>query len=149
MKKTIFLLKILTIYLLLISKGFASESKYFKEGEELFNKKEFKESKVLFQRDIVFNPKSEKSYLYLAKIFEENENDLEQEMNLDNVIRLNPQNDEAIYMLIILKIKQFDYDSAKELIEKFDLVCKSFCDKKGEIKKKLSMLTPKNEKNKN
>ena len=33
------------------------------------------------------------------------ENDQEEEMNLKNVLLLNPQNDEAIFMLIILNIK--------------------------------------------
>ena len=62
--------------------------------------------KFFFEKDIVYNPKSENSYLYLAKIFSENGNEDEQEINLNNVLLLNPQNDEAIYMLIILKIKQ-------------------------------------------
>ena len=57
---------------------------------------------------------------------------------------LNPQNDEAIYMLTLLKIKQSDYNQAKELINKFILVCKSFCSKKKEIQDKLIKLTPKN-----
>ena len=49
-------------------------------------KKEFDKSKIQFEKDIVFNPKSEKSYLYLAKIFNENNNDEEQEINLNNVL---------------------------------------------------------------
>ena len=62
---------------------------------------------------------------------------------------LNPQNDEAIYMLIILKIKQSDYNKSKELIEKFNLVCKSFCSKKNEINNKFNKLIPENEKDNN
>ena len=54
---------------------------------------------------------------------------------------MNPQNDEAIYMLALLKIKQSDYNQAKELIDRFSLVCKSFCSKKDEIQKKLKKLT--------
>ena len=81
-----------------------------------FEKKEFDKSKILFERDLVFNPKSEKSYLYLAKIFNNNNNDSEQEINLNSVLLLNPQNDEAIYMLTLLKIKQSDYNQAKKLI---------------------------------
>ena len=46
------------------------------------------------------------------------------------------QNDEAIYMLALLKIKQSDYNEAKELIDKFILVCKSFCEKKVEMEEK-------------
>ena len=129
MKKKFFI-KTFVIYLLLISSGMAIQSNYFEEGIKLYQKKKFDESKILFERDIVFNPKNEKSYLYLAKIFNEMSNDEEQEINLSNVLLLNPQNDEAIYMLTLLKIKQSDYNEAKELIDRFILVCKSFCSKK-------------------
>ena len=78
-----------------------------------------------------------KNHIYiLLKFFNNNENDYEQEINLNNVLLyLNPKNDEAIYMLTLLKIKQSDYNHAKELIEKFVLVCNSFCFKKKEIQK--------------
>ena len=149
MKKTYLLIKVLIIYLLLISNGYSSKSNYFDEGKILFEKKEFEKSKIFFEKDIVFNPKSEKSYLYLAKILNENKNDQEEEISLNNVLLLNPQNDEAIYMLVLLKIKQSDYNEAKELIEKFNLVCISFCSKKTEIQNKLDKLTPENEKDNN
>ena len=73
MKKIIIIIKIFFIYLFLISGGLSKESNYLKEGIELFQKKEFDKSKILFEKDIVFDPKSEKSYLYLAKIFNNNE----------------------------------------------------------------------------
>ena len=149
MNKTYFLTKVLILYLFLISNGYSSKTNYFDEGKILFDKKEFDKSKIFFEKDIVFNPKSEKSYLYLAKIFNENENDQEEEINLNNVLLLNPQNDEAIYMLALLKIKQSDYNEAKELIKKFNLVCISFCSKKTEIQEKLDKLTPENEKDNN
>ena len=148
MKKNFFI-KTFVIYLLLISSGMAIQSNYFEEGIKLYQKKKFDESKILFERDIVFNPKNEKSYLYLAKIFNERSNDEEQEINLSNVLLLNPQNDEAIYMLTLLKIKQSDYNEAKELIDRFILVCKSFCKKKNEIQDKLRKLTPENAKTNN
>ena len=149
MKKTHFLIKALIIYLFLISNGYSAQSNYFGEGKILFDKKEFEKSKIFFEKDIVFNPKSEKSYLYLAKIFNKNKNDKEEEMNLNSVLLLNPQNDEAIYMLALLKIKQSDYAEAKELIKKFSLVCISFCSKESEIQGKFEKLIPKNEKDNN
>tara|TARA_Y100000590_G_scaffold404253_1_gene491601 strand:- start:175 stop:612 length:438 start_codon:yes stop_codon:yes gene_type:complete len=145
MKKNLFLIKILVIYLFFISQGFTSQPSYFDMGLDLFKKKEFDKSKILFERDLVFNPKNEKSYLYLAKIFNKNKNDEEEEINLNNVLLINPQNDEAIYMLVLLKIKQSDYIQAKDLIDKFILVCKSFCSKKEEIQGKLKKLNPENE----
>ena len=149
MKKIIFLLKIFVIYFIFISSGLTLKANYFDKGKELFEKKEFEKSKILFEKDLVFDPKSEKSYLYLAKIFNENDNDEEQEVNLNNVLIINPKNDEAIYMLALLKIKQSDYHKAKELISKFDLVCKSFCSKKNEIQEKMEKLTPENAKSNN
>ena len=149
MKKTYFLVRILIIYLIFISIGFAAKSNYFDKGKILFDKKKFEESKIFFEKDIVFNPKSAKSYLYLAKIFNENNNDQEQEINLSNVLLLNPQNDEAIYMLTLLKIKQSDYNVTKELIKKFNLVCVSFCSKKTEIQEKFNKLIPQNARDNN
>ena len=144
--KNFFFIEIFVIYLLLISGGAAIQSNYFEEGVKLYQMKKFDKSKILFERDIVFNPKNEKSYLYLAKIFNVDNNDEEQEINLNSVLLLNPLNDEAIYMLTILKIKQSDYSKAKELIDQFTLVCKSFCSKKDEIQEKLKKLTPENAK---
>ena len=148
-KKFIIIIKIFLVYLFLISEVSAKESNYFKKGMEHFQKKEFDKSKILFERDIVFNPKSEKSYLFLAKIFNRRNNDDEQEINLNSVLLLNPQNDEAIYMLTLLKIKQSDYNQAKKLIDKFYLVCISFCSKKDEIQEKFKKLTPENAKDNN
>ena len=149
MKKTYFLVRILVIYLIFISIGFAAKSNYFEKGKILFDKKKFEKSKIFFEKDIVFNPQSEKSYLYLAKIFNENNNDHEQEINLSNVLLLNPQNDEAIYMLTLLKIKQSNYNEAKDLIEKFNLVCESFCSKSSEIQEKFEKLVPENARDNN
>ena len=149
MKNFFLSVKIIAIYLFLFSGGLTKESKYFNEGVELFQNKKFDKSKIFFEKDIVFDPKSEKSYLYLAKIFNKNDNDEEEEINLNTVLLLNPQNEEAMYMLALLKIKQSDYKQAKELIDNFALICKSFCSKKDEIQEKLKKLTPKDAKDYN
>ena len=149
MKNFFLSVKIIAIYLFLFSGGLTKESKYFNEGVELFQNKKFDKSKIFFEKDIVFDPKSEKSYLYLAKIFNKDNNEEEEEINLNAVLLLNPQNDEAMYMLALLKIKQSDYVQAKELIENFTLICKSFCSKKDEIQEKLKKITPENAKDYN
>ena len=46
-----------------------AKENFFQEAKDLFDKGKIEESKFLFQRNIVFNPKDSKSYLYLAKIF--------------------------------------------------------------------------------
>ena len=147
--KKFFFAKTLIFYLLFISSVLTAQSSYFEEGIILYEEKKFDESKILFERDIVFNPKSEKSYLYLAKIFEEVNNEEEEEINLKTVLLLNPKNDEAIYMLILLKIKQSDYNQTKELIDQFSLICKSFCLKENEIQEKFRKLIPENAKTDN
>ena len=149
MKKFNLLIKLFVIYFFYTSLAFSSNLNFFDEGKLLFENKKFDKSKVFFEKDIVFNPKSEKSYLYLAKIFKEQENDEEQEMNLNNVILLDPKNEEALYMLILLKIKFSDYKIAEDLIERFNLVCNSFCSKKKQIKDSLDKILPKNAKSNN
>ena len=148
MKKNL-LINILLVFVFLNSNVFSKESNYFIEGMKHFKKKEFDKSKIFFERDLVFNPKSEKSYLYLAKIFKKKENIEEEEINLKNVLLLNPKNDEAIYMLTLIKIEQSNYNEAEELINKFNLVFKSFCSKKKEIELKFKKLNPENAKNNN
>jgi len=148
MKKNL-LINILLVLFFSNLNALSKESSYFIEGLKHFNNKEFDKSKILFERDLVFNPKSEKSYLYLAKIFKKNENIEEEEINLKNALLINPKNDEAIYMLVLINIEKSDYNKAKELIDKFNIVCKSFCSKKKEIETKLKKLTPEDAKNNN
>jgi len=149
MNRKILLLHTLIFYLLSFAILPAAQTNFFEKGKELFDNKKYEKSKFFFQRDIVFNPKSEKSYLYLAKIFNKSSNEEETEVNLNNVLVLNPKNDEAIYMLAILKIEQSNYNEARDLIEKFTKVCKSFCVKKKEIEEKFNKLIPVDAKNNN
>ena len=149
MKRLVVLTKVLFFLIFFTQNAFSEKISFFKEGFEFFEKKNFKESKFYFEKDIVFNPKSEKSYLYLAKISKINNNQDIEEKNLNSVLLLDPKNEEAIYLLTLLKIERSDYDEAKDLIEKFNLVCKSFCNKKNEIKKKFNKIIPKNDEKKN
>ncbi len=145
MKKIKFIISITITFLLICPSSFSANSNYFSEAKVLFEKEQFDKSKLLFEKDIVFNPKSEQSYLYLAKIFNKNENELQQEVNLNSVLLLNPQNEEAIYMMALIKINQADYNESKKLIKKFTLACMTFCNKKSELKNKLGKLIPENE----
>ena len=94
-----------------------SKNNYFEEAEKLFSEKKYIKSKFKFEKDIVFNPKNEKSYLYLAKIFNQQQNDTMEEQNLNTVILLNPKNEEALYLLALLMIKKSDYSETQKLIE--------------------------------
>ena len=105
---------IIFFYLIFSTVLFAQDS-YFKEGKELFELEKYKDSKFKFEKDIVFNPKNEKSYLYLAKIFNKEGNDSLEENNLNTVVLLNPKNEEAVYLLAALNIRKSDFSKAKEL----------------------------------
>ena len=107
-------------------------------GKKLFDNKQFKDSKFYFEKNIVFNPKSEKSYLYLAKIFNKEQKNTLEEENLNTVILLNPLNEEAIYLLTILNIEKSNFSKAKELMSTMASVCKKMCPKKKELQEKLN-----------
>ena len=107
---------------------------YFNEGLVFYEKKEFDKAKFKFEQDIVFNPKNEKSYLYLSKIFNEQEKKELEEKNLNTVILLNPKNEEVTYNLAQLKLKESDFEGSKELIEKLIIFCKDYCQKSQKLK---------------
>ena len=109
----------------------------FEQAIKKFEKKDYEKSKFLFQRNIVFNPKNAESYLYLAKIFKTEENQEEEERNLDTTLLLEPNNEEAIYMLINIQIDRSNFEKANTLMNRFSNVCKSMCNKKTEISKSL------------
>ena len=126
---------ILIIYFLLSHNISYSEDNFLNEGIKLFEKKKYDKAKFKFEQEIVYNPKSEQSYLYLAKIFKLKKNDNLLERNLDTTILLNPKNEDALYELILLKIKKSDYLESEKLINKFSSVCKLLCSKKDQLVK--------------
>jgi tetratricopeptide (TPR) repeat protein len=138
------LILVIFIYISLIS-TLSSENNFYAEGEKKYLEKKYDDSKFLFQRSIVFNPKDTRSYLYLAKIYNLEENKKEEEKNINTVLLLDPKNEEGIYMLMEIELKKSNYSKVKELTEKFDKICKNLCEKKDLIFKSLKNLEPKNE----
>ena len=67
--KIFFTIKITIFYLFVVTQVVAAQTSYFDKGKELYENKKYDKSRIFFERDIVFNPLSEKSYLFLAKIF--------------------------------------------------------------------------------
>ena len=124
----------LTILIFLVSSNLFANTKFFNEGLILYEKKEFEKAKFKFEQNLVFNPKSENTYLYLSKIFSYQKNKKLEEQNLNTVILLNPKNEEAIYNLAELKLKNSDYKKSKELIEQVLIFCESFCQKSKKLK---------------
>ena len=138
----IVILKFILIFFLLMNLLHA-KSDYFGEGVNLYKKEKFKEAQFKFEQDIVFNPKSELSYLYLSKIFNKlDKKDLE-EQNLNTVMLLNPKNEEAIYNLAKLKLASSDYKKSKELNNRLTSICNKFCNKNSELKIEIENLSKK------
>ena len=133
------------LILLNLTNSVLAESSFFEEGKKKYNEKKYKESKFLFQRSIVFNPKDSDSYLYLAKIYNSEDNKKEEEKNINTVLLLKPKNEEAMYMLIEIELERSNYSKVNELAENFSKICNTLCDKKTLILKSLKNLEPKNE----
>ena len=137
---------IILLVLILFSSGSSySKENFYDEAKKLFDKKKYDDSKFLFQRDIVFNPKKADSYLYLAKIFKIEENLKEEEKNLKTTLLLDPKNEEAIFLLMDIEIERSNFTKVKELKEKFQKVCSSLCPKISSINEKLKNFDTKNE----
>jgi len=123
----------------------SSENNFFLDAKKNYDEKKYDNSKFLFQRNIVFNPKDEDSYLYLAKIYDFEKNEQEQEKNINTVLLLNPKNEEAIYILMEIELKKSNYSKVRELTESFIKVCIKLCDNNNLILESLKNLEPKNE----
>ena len=136
--------KFLFIFVLFFATSISfAKSEYIKEGIDLYNKNKFEDAKFKFEQDIVFNPKSELSYLYLSKIFNKQDKKSLQEINLNTVILLNPKNEEAIYNLAKLKLTSSDYNKSKELNNKLKSICSNFCSKSDKLKIEIENLSKK------
>ena len=141
--KKIFKITVIFYFLINVFNFSLGSENFFNKGLELYNKKKFEDAKFKFEQDIVFNPKSELSYLYLSKIFKKlDKKDLE-EQNLNTVILLNPKNEEAIYNLAKLKLETSDYKKSKELNNILSSLCKKFCKQSQKLKIEIDNLSKK------
>jgi len=116
---------------------FAKENNFFDQAKKLFEEEKFEESKFLFQRNIVYNPKDAKSYLYLAKIYKKEEDNSEEEKNINTALLLEPRNEEAMYLLIDIELNRSNFSKAKELKNDFKKICSLLCEKLSSIDSRL------------
>ena len=79
---------------------------FFKKGLELYNEKKYQDARFMFERSIVFNPKDSKSYLYLAKIYNVEEDKKKEEKNLEATLLIEPNNEEAILMTMKIDLEK-------------------------------------------
>ena len=131
--------KIFTILIFFgfITSSFAGKKSFFDEAKILFEEEKYEESKFLFQRNIVYNPKNADSYLYLAKIFNYEENKVEEEKNINTTLLLDPKNEEAMYILIDIELKRSNFSKAEELKKDFKVICSTMCEKMTSINSRL------------
>ena len=142
MKKLFVSILLLCIF---ISTKVYTKENFFDEAKNKYEKKELEDSKFLFQRNIVFNPKHAKSYLYLAKIYNSEENEKEEIKNLKTTLLLEPNNEEALYMLIDIELKKSNFSEVKKLTKNFEIICSTFCDKTKNINERLKNIEAKDE----
>ena len=142
MKKLFVSLLLLCIF---ISIEVYAKENFFDEAKSKYNEKKLEDSKFLFQRNIVFNPKDAKSYLYLAKIYNSEENERKEIKYLKTTLLLEPDNEEAMYMLIDIELKKSNFSEVKKLTKNFTIICSTFCDKTKSINERLKNIEAKNE----
>ena len=118
---------------------------FFNKGLQLYQDKKFDDARFMFERSIVFNPKDSNSYLYLAKIYNLEEDRLNEEKNLNATLLIEPNNEEAILMLMKIGLENTNYSKVKDLSQKFEEVCKKLCKENKSIMETLINLEPKNE----
>ena len=122
----------------------AGSENFFKKGLKLYEDKKYDDARFMFERSIVLNPKDSSSYLYLAKIYNIEENQSKEEKNLETTLLIEPNNEEAILMSMKISLKKSNYSKVKSLSKTFNEVCKKLCDENESILKTLSNIEPKN-----
>ena len=141
------ILKIITLIIFLFfSVNIASSTEnFFDEALKMYQDKKYDDARFLLERNIVFNPKDAKSYLYLAKIYNHEENQRKEEYNLDTALLIEPNNEEVILMLMKIALKKSNYSKVKDLSQTFVKVCEKLCNENDEILKSLKSIEPENE----
>ena len=141
------ILKLITvIYFILISSNLAfGKENFFNEAIKMYQNKKYEDARFMLERNIVYNPKDAKSYLYLAKIYNHEENQKKEEYNLETTLLIEPDNEEAILMLMKIALKKSNYSKVKDLSNTFSKVCKNRCEENKDILESLANIEPKND----
>ena len=122
-----------------------SKENFFESALDLYEKEKYDEARFLFERNIVFNPKDANSYLYLAKIYNFEENQRKEEFNLKTTLLIDPKNEEALLMLMKIALEKSNYEKVNELSETFVKVCINLCKENKKIQESLKNIEPENE----
>ena len=123
----------------------SANENFFNKGLELFKDKKYEDARFMFERSIVFNPKDSNSYLYLAKIYNQEDDQNKEEKNLQSTLLIEPNNEEAILMMMKIGLQKSNYSKVKDLSKKFSKVCKKLCNENKDILDTLKNIEPSNE----
>tara|TARA_A100000164_G_C21285823_1_gene486664 strand:+ start:40 stop:480 length:441 start_codon:yes stop_codon:yes gene_type:complete len=142
--KNISKLILLFYFLLNIFSYSYTEENFFDKGLQLYEAKKYEDALFMFERGIVYNPKDSDSYLYLAKIYNHQEDQDKEEKNLDTTLLIEPDNEEALLMSMKIALERSNYSKVKDLSKTFSKVCKKLCNENKEIQETLANIEPKN-----
>ena len=140
LKKTV----LIYFFINLVSTSFGNEN-FFDKGLELYKDKKYDDARFMFERSIVFNPKDSSSYLYLAKIYNFEEDQKKEKKNLETTLLIEPDNEEALLMLMKIALEKSNYSKVKDLSNTFTKVCKKLCEDNKDILETLENIEPKND----
>ncbi len=143
MKKIIKLTLLIYLPINIFNYSLGNEN-FFNKGLKLYNDKKYEDARFMFERSLVFNPKDSNSYLYLAKIYNIEEDQKKEEKNLEATLLIEPNNEEAILMTMKIALEKSNYSKVKDLSKTFSKVCKKLCDENKGILETLSNIEPKN-----
>ena len=137
---------ILLLYVAINLSNFSiGDENFFDKGLKLYKNKKYDDAKFMFERSIVFNPKDSNSYLYLAKIYNIEEDKDKEEKNLETTLLIEPNNEEAILMSMKIALEKSNYSKVKDLSNTFTQVCKNLCEENKKILETLANLEPKDD----
>jgi len=135
---------VISIFLVFLSTNIAlSKENFFNKALKMFKSEKYEEARFLLERNIVYNPKDADSYLYLAKIYNHEENQRKEEYNLETTLLIEPDNEEALLMMMKIALKKSNYSKVKELSNTFVKVCEKLCDENNQILDSLKNIEPK------
>ena len=122
-----------------------SKENFFNEAMKMFDSEKYDDARFILERNIVYNPKDAKSYLYLAKIYNHEKNQKKEEYNLETALLIEPNNEEVILMLMKIALVKSNYSKVKDLSQTFIKVCDKLCNENDQSHETLKNIEPKNE----
>ena len=135
---------LLSVYVIITSSTLVYSSEdFFDEAIIMYQNEKYEEAQFMFERNIVYNPKDAKTYLYLAKIYNHEDNQRQEENNLKTVLLIEPNNEEALLMLMKIALKKSNYSKVNDLSQTFIKVCNKLCNENSEIQNSLKNIESK------